>query len=266
MPILTAMPIQVVDREEFHRIDRQVTGFAFDIHNEFCRYVHESLYQQELGRRLQEAGYHVVLEYEMTVRLGDFSKLYFADLLVNSGVIVETKAVNTLTNLHQGQTLNYLYMCDLHHATLLNFRSQRVEHEFVSTAISRNDRLRYQMDATKWAPYSEECEPLKQHLLRCLAEWGAFLDPHLYRDALLHFFGGKQVAERTVPVVFQGTIVGTQRVRMINDRVAFAVTASVHRPESVLEHQKRFLKHTSLHALHWINFNRHFIEVRTITP
>lgn len=266
MPILTAMPIQVVDREEFHRIDRQVTGFAFDIHNEFGRYLHESLYQQELGRRLQEAGYHVVLEYEMTVRLGDFSKLYFADLLVNSGVIVETKAVNTLTNLHQGQTLNYLYMCDLHHATLLNFRSQRVEHEFVSTAISRNDRLRYQMDATKWAPYSEECEPPKQHLLRCLAEWGAFLDPHLYRDALLHFFGGKQVAERTVPVVFQGTIVGTQRVRMINDRVAFAVTASVHRPESVLEHQKRFLKHTSLHALHWINFNRHFIEVRTITP
>lgn len=145
MPILTAMPIQVVDREEFHRIDRQVTGFAFDIHNEFGRYLHESLYQQELGRRLQEAGYHVVLEYEMTVRLGDFSKLYFADLLVNSGVIVETKAVNTLTNLHQGQTLNYLYMCDLHHATLLIFA-----HSVWSTNLFQRQSLAMTGCDIKW--------------------------------------------------------------------------------------------------------------------
>ena len=43
MPIRTAIPIQVFDQERFHQIDRRVTGIAFDIHNEFGRYLDERI-------------------------------------------------------------------------------------------------------------------------------------------------------------------------------------------------------------------------------
>ena len=48
MPITTAVPIKVFDQDQFHPIDTRVTGFAFDIHNEFGRYLEEGLYQNEL--------------------------------------------------------------------------------------------------------------------------------------------------------------------------------------------------------------------------
>ncbi len=265
MPILTASPIKVIDREEFHRVDRLVTGMAFDIHNQFGRYLDESLYQRELARRLRVVGHDVILEYEMTAQLDNFSKHYFADLLIDSSVIVETKTVSTLTNAHRGQTLNYMYMCDLRHATLLNFRSQRVEHEFVSTGITPSDRYRYQIHDDAWSPRSAECSTLKDLFLRCVSEWGVFLDPSLYQDALVHFLGGKSVVERSVPVVSEGFVLGTQTMRMLNDNVAFSVTTSVHHPEVIYEHQRRFISHTSLKALHWFNLNHHRIEVRTIT-
>jgi len=34
--------------------------------------------------------------------------------------------------------------------------------------------------------------------------------------------------------------------------------------KSMADHQRRFLKHTPLRALHWVNFNRHQIEFTTL--
>ncbi len=56
MPIWTSSPIKIIDQETFHQIDRKVTGLAFDIHNEFGRYLDEEFYQAELARRCQRAG------------------------------------------------------------------------------------------------------------------------------------------------------------------------------------------------------------------
>jgi GxxExxY protein len=107
MPIHTSIPITVFDQEAFHAVDKVVTGMAFDIHNEFGGYLDERLYQRELGSRLSVRGLDVHREMQMTLTLDDFSRDYFADFLVNHGVIVETKAVAALTNAHKAQTLNY---------------------------------------------------------------------------------------------------------------------------------------------------------------
>ena len=265
MPITTQFPIKVFDQEAFHQVDKVVTGFAFDIHNEFGRYMDEGLYQAELARRLREAGHDVAVEFQMTASLDDFSKDYFADLLIDCGVIVETKTASQLNGSHKGQTLNYLYLCELHHGTMLNFRPLRVEHKFVSTGLTHVDRQQYEVQADGWIACSPECERLKRLVLDCLSEWGAFLDPNLYRDALVHFFGGKVIVERNVSVISAGAKIGTQIMRLINADVAFSVTASTHSPDSVFAHQRRFLKHTTLNALHWLNLNHHHIDLRTIT-
>ena len=264
MPIRTAHPIRLFDQESFHQIDRRVTGMAFDIHNEFGRYLDERIYQCELARRCRAAGFEVALEFLMGVSLGGFSKYYFADLLINQGVIVETKAASALSPAHQGQVLNYLFLCGSHHATLLNFRTERVQHEFVSTRLRLADRLRYEFITSDWNPLSSRCQELPDIMHQLLTDWGAFLDPILYRDAVTHFLGGEERVMREIDVQSADELIGTQKTHMLTDDIAFSVTTSTHRPESVFEHQRRFLKHTRLRAIQWINLNHHQIELRTI--
>ena len=267
MPLHTSVPIKAIEQSDFHEIDEKVTGLAYDIHNEFGRYLDESLYQCELARRCRVMGFDVVHEPElkMTASLDDFSKSYFADLLINQSVIVETKAVAALIPAHAGQALNYLFLCGLHHGSLLNFRSERVQHEFVSTRLTPADRLRYELDLSDWIPQSPKCEHLQNHFIHCLNEWGAFLDPLLYRDALTHSLGGEAQVVRNVPVYSHGEMIGCQEMRLIADDIAFAVTTATHHPGSLLEHQRRFLSHTKLKAIQWINLHHHKITFRTIT-
>ena len=264
MPIRTSVPIRVFDQESFHQIDKRVTGLAFDIHNEFGRYLDERLYQRELTRRCRAIGLEVQPELEIAVSFGDFNKYYFADLLVNQGVIIETKTAMALSPAHRGQTLNYLFLCELHHATLLNFRTERVQHEFVSTRLTRAERSRYQVVVTDWKPLTARCHELYDIIHQLLKEWGAYLDPLLYRDALTHFLGGDDCVVREINIDSAGELVGTQKMHLVDDDIAFSVLASTHRPALVLEHQRRFLKHTPLRAIQWINLNHQQIEFRTI--
>src|SRR5688500_10821484 len=111
MPILTSVPIRVFDQESFHQVDRRITGIAFDIQNELGRFLHEHLYQAEPTRRCRAIGLEVEPEMQISVCIDGFRKDYYADHLVNRGVIVETKAVAALGPAHQGQTLNYLFLC-----------------------------------------------------------------------------------------------------------------------------------------------------------
>jgi GxxExxY protein len=264
MPIQTAVPIRVFDQESFHQVDRRVTGLAFDIQNEFGRYLDESLYQAELTRRCRLLGLEVEPELQIDVGFGDFCKSYYADHLINQGVIIEDKAVSALESVHKGQALNYLFLCGLHHGTLLNFGAESVQHEFVSTRLTHIDRRRYEVVAPHWKPLTRRCQELRDLLLQLLDEWGAYLDPLLYEEALIHFLGGQERIEHEIRVTSGGTVIGSQKRLLLTDNIAFAVTASTHRLETVLEHQRRFLRQTPLRALQWINLNHKSIELRTI--
>lgn len=264
MPIHVSRPIEVFDQERFHQVDKHVTGLAFEIHNQFGRYLDEKLYQRELTRRCIAVGLTVEPELRITASLDDFSKDYFADHLVNAGVIIEAKAASALTPAHIGQTLNYLFLCGLHHATLLNFRPDRVQHKFVSTKLTLAARLRYEVMAAGWHAISPQCDRLRSLLVRMLAEWGTHLDPLLYRDALTHFLGGEAQVVREVSVDSEGASLGGQKMHLLTDDIAFSVTASTHQPESVFEHQERFIRHTRLRAIQWVNLNHSQIELRTI--
>ncbi len=170
MPIHTALPVHVFDQDQFHRIDHQVTGLAFAIHNEFGRYFDERLYQFELTRRCREEGLEVNPEFKITVSLADFAQDYYADHLINQGVIVEDKAVAALAPIHRAQTLNYLFLCGLHHATLLNFRTDRVQHEFVSTRLTHTDRRTFALETSAWKPLTEQCRQLPDLVRQLLTE------------------------------------------------------------------------------------------------
>jgi GxxExxY protein len=265
VPIETSVPIVVFDQESFHQVDRRVTGIAFDIHNEFGRYLDEVLYKRELTSRSRAAGFTADSEVCITVSLDDFSKDYYIDHLVSQGVIIESKTVSALAPAHRGQTLNYLFFCGLHHATLLNFRTHRVQHEFVSTQLTFANRRHFKLTTNAWTPLTPSCHKLYEVMLCLLDDWGAYLDPILYRDALAHFICSEENIHREVDVHSCAEVIGTQKAHLITNDIAFSVTTSTHQPESVYSHQRRFLQHTKLRAIQWINLNHDKIEFRTIT-
>ena len=264
MPISTSSPIAVFDQESFHAVDKVVTGCAFDIHNEMGRYLDERIFQAELAARLSDKKLSVVREMKIALTLDSFARDYFVDLLINGGVIIETKAAETLTPAHRAQVLNYLYLCGLHHATLLNFRPERVQHEFVSTNLTPALRRQISWDLNGWQPLCNGCETLHDVLRRALADWGSGFDPTLYRDAITHFLGGETKVIRDVAIDSTHGKIGMQKMHLLADDVAFSVTASVHRPDAVAEHQRRFLHHTRLRAIQWVNLNRQTVSLKTI--
>lgn len=264
MPIITSTPIAVSDQESFHAVDKIATGCAFDIHNEMGRYLDERLYQAELAARLRDQRLAVVREMKITLTLDGFGRDYYVDILVNGAVIIETKTAEALTAAHRAQVLNYLYLCGLHHATLLNFRPERVQHEFVSTRLTPESRRQVTWNLGDWKPLCAGCETLHSTMQRALADWGSGLDPALYRDAVVYFLGGEAKVIREVEVASAHGVIGTQKVQHLANDIAFSITASIHRPQAVEDHHRRFLQHTPLRAIQWVNLNRQTVSFHTI--
>jgi GxxExxY protein len=264
MPIITSVPITHFSQAAFHQVDSVVTGLAFDIHNELGRFLGEDLYQAELVRRLRHGGFNAEPEMKISVRHGGFEKHYLIDILVDGGVIVETKAVEAIGPSHRAQLLNYLYLCNLNHGTLLNFRTSRVQKEFVSTQWSFEIRKIVKLDLEHWSPMTERCDLLKRSLTETLAEFGLGLDVVLYKDLITHCLGGISMVVGETEVVSGGVFLGTQKVHLLNPNVAFSITASNHGSKSIREHQRRFLSHTTLKAIQWINLTHEAVTFTTI--
>jgi len=115
-----------------------------------------------------------------------------------------------------------------------------------------------------WRAVTPEFEQLQILLIALLREWGALLDFRLYREALTHLLGGADNVIKRIPVRSQGRVIGNQEVHMLTDDFAFAVSAIKTGRPGMLDHQRRFLNHTHLHGIAWINLKGHEIEFTTI--
>lgn len=87
----------------------------------------EKIYEKGLANRLRKEGLNVEQQAPLQVFDEDGSLLgeYFADLYVEKAIIVELKAVRTVTNEHAAQILGYLRSSRCEHGLLLNFGAGR---------------------------------------------------------------------------------------------------------------------------------------------
>ena len=266
MPIEVQTKIRVFDQEEYHALNRRILGVIFDVQNDFGRFLDEELAKREIASRCAEIGI-APIEREVRIRLthGRFVKDYFMDLLLASGLMVEAKAREAITPAHRAQALNYLLLAGMQHGTLVNLRTNRVEHEFVSTRLTPELRRQFRVADDRWQSINPESAALKQKMLELLQDWGAFLEVSLYREALTFFRGGATVVEQPVEV-FSGTRrLGTQTLHLLPPDTAFALSAVTEAPADFGRHLARFLAHTHLRHLQWINLNHDLIEFRTLS-
>jgi GxxExxY protein len=266
MPIEVSSAIKVFDQEEFHALDRMIMGVVFGVHNEFGRLLDEKLCKCEIAARCVEIGLQPI-EREVRIRVshGNFVKNYFMDLLMCSGFMMEAKTADRLVGAHRSQALNYLLLTGMKHSRLVNLRTERVEHNFVSTTLTQEERRRFIVTEGEWLDINAESRLLKAKTVELLADWGGFLDVNLYREALVHFLGGPASVCKAVEVFSGSRPLGTQQMNLLNDDTAFAVTTKHDGIGTMRDHLARLLHHTKLNNIQWINLNRHLVEFAALS-
>lgn len=101
----------------------RVRETSFALHR-FLRHGHaEKIYENGLMHRLRKQGLHAAQQSPLHVYDEDGAVLgeYFADLLIESCLIVEIKASRTLVDEHVAQLLGYLRASRHEHGLLINF-------------------------------------------------------------------------------------------------------------------------------------------------
>jgi GxxExxY protein len=264
MPIECNIEVKSLNQDEFHQLDKSVMRHAFDIHNSLGRFCDEKIYQEELAIRCHLSGLESQREAVIRLIHGAFSKSYFVDMLFESAAIYELKASESIAPGHQNQLINYLLLTDTRHGKLLNFRSSSVQSRFVSTTMTRRDRMRYRLEATDWEVNDIAGENLRNCLVDLLDDWGICLDINAYREALLHFTSGPGVGLQPVPIMSRGSVIGSQKMCLLNPETAWYLSAVKSNMDSHEKHIRRLLGHTSLERLHWINLNQGNILLKTI--
>ena len=207
----------------------------------------------------------VRLEEPIDVRFGSFHKQYFLDVLVADGALFEFKAVEMLAGRHRAQLLNYLLLSELAHGKLINVRTEGIEHEFVNTHWRYADRLKFEMDTTRWDATIPGTGVLHDFMTAFLRDLGTGLEVGLYEEAVMHCFGGKERVEADVRVEVGGHGLGQQRMRLIAPGVAFKITGLDGSLADFEAHARRLLAHVDLRAIAWININMKQATFTTLT-
>ena len=88
----------------------------------------ESVYKNALLIELAENGLNAETEvpinvYYNNVIVGEFR----ADIIVENVVVIELKATQHLTAIHEAQLVNYLTATNIEHGILINFGSDKIE-------------------------------------------------------------------------------------------------------------------------------------------
>jgi len=114
---------------EFDELSRRVIGCAIEVHRTLGPGLLESTYRQCLAYELSRAGLSFQMELALPVRYKEtlLDCGYRIDLLVDGGLILEIKSVETLLAIHQAQILTYMRLAKIPIGLLINFNVTKLQ-------------------------------------------------------------------------------------------------------------------------------------------
>lgn len=106
-------------------LTRDIIGAAIEVHKTLGPGLLESAYEACLAKELSLRGLRVERQSEIKIEYkGErLDCVYRADLIVETTVLLEIKAVEKLLPIHEAQVLTYLRLTGLKTALLLNFNT-----------------------------------------------------------------------------------------------------------------------------------------------
>lgn len=112
--------------QDYLDIGRDIIGAAFDVRKSTNRFMRERYYEAALAYELEKRGYSVVRQVAIpAIYKGlKIEDSYQADIIVDSRVIIEIKALTTMKEEECRQLLSYLKLSGLKLGYLINFGSK----------------------------------------------------------------------------------------------------------------------------------------------
>jgi GxxExxY protein len=116
------------DRVALDALAETVIGAAYEVSNLLGAGFVEKVYERALLQELTLRGVPVATQTPFSVEYkGKPVGVYMADLVVKGQLLVEVKCVDSFSNEHLAQCINYLKASGLRLALLINFRRPKVE-------------------------------------------------------------------------------------------------------------------------------------------
>jgi GxxExxY protein len=266
MPIECPAGLRAISQGQFYEIDYRVMRLVFDIHTDLGRLWDERVYKNELAFRCKSIGLtDAQVEAPIRVSFQSFSKTYFIDMLVGGAALYELKAAATLTPQHRKQAIQYLLLAGLSHGKLVNMRPPSAQYTFISTRLTPERRRQYRVEDAAWLDTDGDSVWLKKTMLDLLCDWGAFLPAELYQQAIVHLRGGDESVVRALEIVDGSRVIGTQSAHLLNPTAAFKLSAVTRDPAAYEQQLRKFLSHTRLRTIQWINLDHHTITLKTLS-
>jgi GxxExxY protein len=264
MPVKTTVPLIRSNQNNFEKIDYKIMGAAYSIHNELGRLLDESVYQEALNFECDNICLATRKEVPLRVSHKTFFKQYYLDLIVNDGVVYELKVASSISRAHESQLLNYLLLTDLAFGKIINFRGKSVEGRYVSTTLTLEQRRNFTISTEEWQPQTHRCHSIPDLLNDLLHDLGTHLDISLYAEMIHHLVAPNESIDKPVKLYRAGHCIGQQSLPLLNEATALQITSLKSGHQQYQNHLLRFLSHTRLLAIQWINFGPSNIQCITL--
>ena len=120
----------VLSTPDLNPLSNQVIGAAIEVHRCLGPGLLESAYERSIWRELEIRGIPCRRQVDVPVTYKgiELGTHYRVDLIVDDRIIVELKAVDRLTAVHDAQLLTYLRLMNLRLGLLINFNVPALRH------------------------------------------------------------------------------------------------------------------------------------------
>lgn len=260
MPVTPTIQTKRIPQSEFKCLAYEVMKHVFAIHNDFGRLFDEKVDKRELASRMRG----VSVESRVDVSHRDFTKPYFADVIIERSGLFEFKAAECIHPRHESQAINYLLLFDLIHGKVVNVRPERVQHQFVNCQQRLRDLRNPVVHDDGWDSTVPGAEFFRDTLMALIHDWGAGLVLPVYTEAITHFAGGEDVVYLDVPVFGASGQIAVQPAKLVAPNIGFELTALRDEDNSFAPHARRLIEHTDLRAIHWANITPQAVTFTTI--
>ena len=111
-----------------NEVTYKINGAIFEVNRILGSGFLEKVYQRALLIELRKRGLKAQSEVPIQVLYkGNMVGDYFADIVVEDGIILELKAIEKFQKVHEAQLLNYLKATGMHIGFLINFTHPKAE-------------------------------------------------------------------------------------------------------------------------------------------